>query len=98
MKNKRLISRLNENEFLPHEICFMKPENVYPEKWQDTIGKFLKKFEYAYEDKVEATTTQFRCGKCKKRECTFYSMQTRASDEPETIFIRCVNCGHQFRQ
>lgn len=98
IKNPKLFERLREKEFAPHEIAYMKPENLYPNMWKDTIEKHLKKFEYAYENKKVATTDQFRCGKCKKRECTFYLMQTRSSDEPETIFIRCVNCGHQWRQ
>jgi DNA-directed RNA polymerase subunit M/transcription elongation factor TFIIS len=98
INNPKLFERLKEKEFLPHEIAYMKPENICPSRWKDTIEKHLKKFEYAYENKKVATTDQFRCGKCKKRECTFYLMQTRSSDEPETIFIRCVNCGHQWRQ
>ena len=98
IKNTRFIERLKEKEFLPHEVCFMKSENIFPERWQNTITQYLKKFEYAYEDKKQATTDQFKCSKCKKRECTYYCMLTRSGDEPETIFIRCVNCGHQFRQ
>jgi transcription elongation factor S-II len=96
--NGKLLERLQEKEFMPHELAYMKPENLFPNRWKETIEKHLKKFEYAYENKKVATTDQFRCGKCKKRECTFYLMQTRSSDEPETIFIRCVNCGHQWRQ
>lgn len=98
LNNTRLLNRLNEKEFLPHELPFMKPENMFPEMWKDTIDKYMKKYEYAYENKNVAVTDQFRCGKCKKRECTFFTMQTRSSDESETIFIRCINCGHQFRQ
>jgi transcription elongation factor S-II len=99
LTNARLQDRLvKDNEFLPHDVPFMKPENLQPHKWQDTIEKHMKRFEYAYENKKVATTDQFKCGKCKKRECTFYTMQTRSCDEPESIFIRCVNCGHQWRQ
>lgn len=98
INNMRLLNRINEKEFLPHELAFMRPENVFPEKWKDTIDNHMKKYEYAYENKNVAVTDQFRCGKCKKRECTFFTMQTRSSDESETIFIRCINCGHQFRQ
>jgi transcription elongation factor S-II len=96
--NPNLQDRLLEKEFLPRELSYMKPENLYPLQWSDTIEKHIKKFEYAYETKNVTTTDQFRCGKCKRRECTFYTMQTRSSDESETIFIRCVTCGNQWRQ
>jgi DNA-directed RNA polymerase subunit M/transcription elongation factor TFIIS len=99
VKNEKLYDRLVvDKEFLPHDIPFMRPENMYPSHWIETNERYLKKFAYAYENKKVATTDQFRCGKCKKRECTFYTMQTRSSDEPETIFIRCLNCGNQWRQ
>ena len=31
--NTRLMSRIEEGEFAAHELPFMPPENVYPEKW-----------------------------------------------------------------
>jgi transcription elongation factor S-II len=96
--NINLEIRLLDKEFLPHEVSYMKPENLYPDQWSSTIEKHIKKFEYAYETKNLTTTDQFRCGKCKRRECTFYTQQCRSADESETIFIRCVNCGNQWRQ
>lgn len=98
IKNPKLIQRLNEKEFYPHDIAFMKPENVHPEKWSAVSNALLKKYEYAYENKEVAMTDMFKCGKCKKRECTFTERQIRSSDEPMTLFIRCVNCGHSWRQ
>ena len=97
IQNTTLITRLKENEFLPHEIPFMKPEHLYPDIWKDTVEDYLKMFEYAYQDKKVAITDLFRCSRCRKSVCSYYSMQTRSSDEPETIFVRCCNCGYQFR-
>lgn len=96
--NKRLLQRCQDAEFFPHDIAFMKPENIYPEKWKTAVDALMKKYENAYENKVVAMTTMFKCGKCKKRECTFYELQTRSGDESTTIFIRCVNCGNSWRQ
>lgn len=95
--NKRLVERINESEFFPHEVCFMKPENVFPEKWKDIIDKKMKKEEHVYEEKPAAMTNLFKCGKCKKRECMFQELQLRSCDEPMTLFITCINCGHRFR-
>jgi DNA-directed RNA polymerase subunit M/transcription elongation factor TFIIS len=97
IKNGTFLTRLNENEFQPHEIAFMKPENIYPDRWKDALSSFYKKFENAYENKNLATTDMFKCGRCKKRVCTYYSAQIRSSDEPETQFIRCTACGHSWR-
>ena len=97
LQNNNLLKRLKEKEFLPHDICYMKPEHVFPERWEYTVGEYMKMFEYAYEEKKVATTDEFLCKKCHKRCCTYFSQQTRSADEPETIFVRCVNCGYQFR-
>jgi transcription elongation factor S-II len=76
----------------------MKPENIHPDKWKTTIDAMMKKYENAYENKAVAMTDMFKCGKCKKRECTYYELQTRSGDEATTIFIRCINCGNSWRQ
>eukprot|EP00033_Pygsuia_biforma_P004572 GCRY01005014.1.p1 GENE.GCRY01005014.1~~GCRY01005014.1.p1 ORF type:complete len:299 (+),score=52.81 GCRY01005014.1:144-1040(+) len=48
-------------------------------------------------DADKATTDQFQCGKCKKRKCKFYQLQTRSADEPMTTFVTCVNCGNRWK-
>ena len=37
------------------------------------------------------------CRRCKSRRTFSFNKQTRSSDEAVTVFVRCVNCGHQFR-
>lgn len=98
IQNTNLTKRILEHEFLPHEISYMKPENVFPDRWKETMETLMKRYENAYENKTQAMTNMFTCGKCRKKECTFYELQTRSADEPSTIFIRCVNCGNSWRQ
>lgn len=38
------------------------------------------------------------CPKCGHKGVYYWSMQTRASDEPETKFFRCPNCGYTWRE
>ncbi len=38
------------------------------------------------------------CSKCKSTEAYFWAIQTRAGDEPETEFYKCVECKHQWRE
>lgn len=97
IQNNRLVTRLEEKEFLPHELPFMKPESVFPELWRDYVDRKLKREEHVYEEKPVAMTNQFKCGKCKKRECVFQEIQLRSCDEPMTTFITCINCGHRWK-
>lgn len=98
VENTGLIERLKEKEFCPHDVAFMRPENTHPERWSNSVSALMKKYENAYEQKAVAMTDMFKCGKCKKRECTFFELQCRSGDEATTIFIKCVNCGHSWRQ
>ena len=36
------------------------------------------------------------CPKCKEKKVFMEAVQTRAIDEPLTIFHKCLNCGHGF--
>ena len=38
-----------------------------------------------------------KCPKCKNKKCYFWTQQTRAADESETKFYKCVNCKHTWR-
>lgn len=38
-----------------------------------------------------------KCHKCGHGKAYFWTLQTRASDESETKFFKCVKCGHTRR-
>lgn len=47
---------------------------------------------------VEGTVTDLlKCGKCKKRNCTYNQLQTRSADEPMTTFVLCNECGNRWK-
>ena len=98
LNNKRLMSRLLDNEFLPHELVYMTPQEQFPENWKELIDDKEKIEKVLYEKDRGGATDQFRCTRCKKRECTYYELQTRSADEPMTIFICCLNCGKRWRE
>jgi len=98
IKNKRLMTRLMDKEFLPHEVVYMAPQENFPENWKELIDEREKTDKLLYEKDRGGATDQFRCSKCKKRECTYYELQTRSADEPMTIFICCLNCGKRWRE
>ena len=49
-------------------------------------------------DEVTMTTVDEECPKCGHNKAFFWEEQTRASDEPETSFFRCVKCKHTWRE
>ncbi|CAL1531134.1 unnamed protein product [Lymnaea stagnalis] len=43
------------------------------------------------------TTDLFKCGKCRKNNCTYNQVQTRSADEPMTTFVYCNECGNRWK-
>jgi DNA-directed RNA polymerase subunit M/transcription elongation factor TFIIS len=95
--NMRLLKRLHEGEFKPHDIAFMEPGNMFPERWRHALDAKLQRDEYITNARPAAMTDQFRCGRCKKRECSYMELQTRSCDEPASIFVQCHCCGNRWR-
>ncbi len=98
VKNTRLIQRLQEGEFKIWEIPYMTCADLYPENWVMLSEREMKRESKMLEVDTSMATDMFRCSRCGKRQCTYYEQQTRSADEPMTIFIRCINCGKQWRQ
>ncbi|MBR9690126.1 transcription factor S [Candidatus Woesearchaeota archaeon] len=41
--------------------------------------------------------TDEECPKCGHNKAYYWTVQTRAADEPETKFLKCEKCGHTWR-
>jgi DNA-directed RNA polymerase subunit M/transcription elongation factor TFIIS len=96
--NVRLVERMKEGEFKPRDIPLMNYSELYPEKWVGLAEMAIKREAKMLEVDKSMATDMFKCSRCHKRQCTYYEMQTRSADEPMTQFIRCLNCGKQWRQ
>ena len=61
---------------------------------------FSKKEEIEIIDKKAEVLpkTKEACPKCENKEAYYWGVQTRAADEAETMFFKCVKCGHTWRQ
>ena len=95
--NGRLRDRLDEGEFAPADVASMAPDHVFPERWREVVEAKVRRDEYITNAKTVAVTDQFRCGRCKRRECTYMELQTRSCDEPASLFIQCLACGNHWR-
>jgi len=96
--NSRLIQRLQEHEFPPHRVPFMTARELYPEYWQPMADEQMKRENTMLEGDKEGGSDMFKCKRCGKAKTKYWEMQTRSADEPMTIFIRCLNCGKEWRQ
>ncbi len=98
IQNKSLFQRFKAGEITLEELTHFNFNDLYPELWKDLSMRQFEREKRLLEGNKSMATDQFFCKRCKKRECTYYELQTRSADEPMTIFIQCVNCGKQWRQ
>ena len=96
--NKRLLQRLLEGEFTADRVAFMTPKEMFPETWQALADEQTKRENTMLEGDKEGGSDMFKCRRCGKSKTKYWEMQTRSADEPMTIFIRCLNCGKEWRQ
>jgi transcription elongation factor S-II len=97
VKNTTLIERMKEKEFLPHELPFKTRDTVHPEAWRYIIDREMMINKGAYETSAVAMSDQITCGKCKKKKVSYYETQSRSADEPMTIHMSCLICGHRWK-
>jgi transcription elongation factor S-II len=81
----------------PEQIVSMKPQELYPDLWENIILKNARKMALLSKENNVQGTSMFKCGKCKKNNCTYYQMQTRSADEPMTTFVTCLNCSNRWK-
>lgn len=96
--NSRLLDRYKDGEFTMKELGYMTDYELQPENWIKLTNEQLEREQNILEGNKGNTTDIYKCGRCKKRECSYYMLQTRSADEPMTIFITCHNCGNRWRQ
>ena len=95
--NGRLLKRLKEKEFDPMDLATLDTQTLFPENWKELIDEKTKRDRILYEVRTEQATDIYKCGRCKKKMCTYYELQTRSADEPTTIFVTCLNCGKRWK-
>ena len=96
--NVNFVKKVKKGEIDISRIAFMKREEVCPERWKIYIEKVEANNKYQFEENKSIVTDQFKCGKCKSIKCSYYALQIRSCDEPETLFITCINCKNKWKQ
>ena len=78
------------------KIAFLNPQEINSAHWKKYLDKQNATDEFLYSRTVGIRTTEHKCGRCKAKDCTYYQLQVRCSDEPMTTFINCLNCGNKW--
>jgi len=97
LKDKELINSILNKKIKAHEVAFMTHQEMQPNKWEELLELKKIRDENKYEPKLEASTDDFKCWKCKSKKCTYYQLQTRSADEPMTTFVSCLDCGNRWK-
>jgi len=78
--------------------CGYKNSNVEQTKITETIAKTSQEIEVVEKGKLEILPkTKVICENCNNKEAYYWTVQTRAGDEPETKFLKCTKCDHIWR-
>jgi len=59
--NARLVKRIHEGEFKPHDVASMQPDHVFPERWRSVVEMKVRRDEYITNARPTAMTDQFKC-------------------------------------
>jgi transcription elongation factor S-II len=97
LKDEKLFKSIINKKIKAHEVAFMTHQEMQPDNWSELLELKKIRDENKYEPKLEASTDDFKCWKCKSKKCTYYQLQTRSADEPMTTFVSCLDCGNRWK-
>lgn len=95
--NEKWIYEINNGNIKAHALAFMTHQELNHDKWAELIEIKSKRDKNKFEVNIAASTDTFTCRKCKGNKCTYYQMQTRAADEPMTVYVTCLACGNRWK-
>ncbi|XP_014218665.1 transcription elongation factor S-II [Copidosoma floridanum] len=98
-KNPTLRTNFIIGAITPARLAIMTAEEMASDEIKLIREKFKKEaINDAQLATVQGTKTDLlKCGKCKKRNCTYNQVQTRSADEPMTTFVLCNECGNRWK-
>jgi DNA-directed RNA polymerase subunit M/transcription elongation factor TFIIS len=86
LKDEILLQRILSKDILAKDVAFLDYSKLHFDA--------RKKDEFDESDVAEGI---FQCKKCSSKKTTYYSVQTRSSDEPMTNFITCSACKNRWK-
>lgn len=101
---KKIKDLIKKKKFSIPDLINNKTWDNAIDKWKHDIEVQEQKDNITYTNTAWNTTSLYTCKNCLRtkgkensRNCTFYQLQTRSSDEPMTTFVRCLNCSKVWK-
>ena len=96
-EHKEFKDDINKGIIKSSNVGFIDHHQIRPDIWNKLIKEKIDRDSHKYEIDKRLATSEFKCKKCKQRECSYYQLQTRSADEPMTTFVSCLNCGNNWK-
>lgn len=92
--NTYFLNAVKDNKINLNNLCFLKPNELFPENW----SKIEEKLKYIKEKEEGIQCIIRYCKNCKRETKTSkYMLQTRGCDEPMTTFQTCLECERTIK-
>jgi DNA-directed RNA polymerase subunit M/transcription elongation factor TFIIS len=98
VKNTQLLNKIENKDLTIENLAEMTIQEFAPTLYAGLRERQSLREQQQLEGNKAMASDMFKCGRCHKRETTFYELQTRSADEPMTKFITCLNCGNHWRK
>ena len=77
--------------------CGYKSGDIEKTKLTETVQDNSQEVEVIEKTIEILPKTKAKCDKCGHKTAFFWTVQTRAGDEPETKFLKCEKCSKTWR-
>lgn len=94
MISPELLDGFISRKITEQDVATIDLEKACPSIMRDERNEFIRRKAQKIDIK---TSTAYRCSKCGEKKTTLTEMMTRSADEPPTLFICCVSCGHRWQ-
>lgn len=98
-KNPNLRRNVLCGNIAPDRLAKMSAEEMASDELKEMRKALTKEAirEHQMAKTSGSETDLFKCGKCKKKNCSYTQVQTRSADEPMTTFVVCNSCGNRWK-
>ena len=87
-----------KKRYLACTRCSFKKKEIKEMKFSEKVESKTKPIEVIEKEVETSPILEKDCPKCGNDKAYFWTVQTRAGDEPETEFYKCTKCKHQWRE